>query len=461
VKASLRIIICLALVYSLAPAVVCAQDSDVAEREFEAAVGQYTEAYQDLRLTRGLPPAVGQQRRAMAAAAQDAESLLLKGAAPLTVKYSRASSLPLFTQALRSKFAAGTALLFYAYRNETLQVWLIGQDGLLGYSSRVVTRGQLEGAIYDLRSALGVDALQQGRAPSPVNVPPPVSLPADVRLKKTEESAIADVTDLLLPQAIAEQLASVRHLIVAPILSIGTVPFAILRPFKSDAFLIERMSVSVAPNLFDVEDETPAWQPLYRNPLVVGNPYLPRDAGWRVPPLPGAEDEARAIGRMINARALVGRRATKRVVITRLARADFLYFATHGIASSDDPLTGGFLFLTARTLTRGFWTAKEIQGYRLRAQIAVLSACQTGLGKIHDAGVIGLARAFQIAGVPRVVMSLWSVNDQATAELMKAFVRQLRSNMPAEALRLAMLEVKSTRPKLSHWASFVLFGTPR
>jgi CHAT domain-containing protein len=124
-------------------------------------------------------------------------------------------------------------------------------------------------------------------------------------------------------------------------------------------------------------------------------------------------------------------------------------------------LTGGFLFLTARNLTRGFWTAREVQSSRLKAQLVVLSACQTGLGKIHDAGVIGLSRAFQIAGVPRVVMSLWSVNDKATAALMKAFVKYLRANMPSEALRLAMLEVRRERPQLSQWASFVLFGTPR
>jgi CHAT domain-containing protein len=58
-------------------------------------------------------------------------------------------------------------------------------------------------------------------------------------------------------------------------------------------------------------------------------------------------------------------------------------------------------------------------------------------------------------------MSLWSVNDKATAALMKSFVKYLRSNMPSEALRLAMLDVRRERPALSQWASFVLFGTPR
>jgi CHAT domain-containing protein len=58
-------------------------------------------------------------------------------------------------------------------------------------------------------------------------------------------------------------------------------------------------------------------------------------------------------------------------------------------------------------------------------------------------------------------MSLWSVNDKATAQLMKAFVKYLDSNMPSEALRLAMIEVRRERPNPAHWASFVLFGTPR
>jgi CHAT domain-containing protein len=107
------------------------------------------------------------------------------------------------------------------------------------------------------------------------------------------------------------------------------------------------------------------------------------------------------------------------------------------------------------------WTAREIQQTRLSARLAVLSACQTGLGKAHDAGIIGLARAFQLAGVPRVVMSLWSVYDDATAELMQAFARHLRAHAPAEALRQAMLEVKRHRPDPTEWASFVIFGTPQ
>lgn len=165
---------------------------------------------------------------------------------------------------------------------------------------------------------------------------------------------------------------------------------------------------------------------------------------------------------MLNVTPLIGKAATKEKVVENARTASLLYFATHGVANSTDPLTGGFLMFAADKLEQGWWTAREIQNERFSANLAVLSACQTGLGKVHDAGIIGLARAFQIAGVARVVMSLWSVDDAATNELMQAFMKNLQTtNMPSEALRQAMLETRKKFPHPSYWASFVLFGTPR
>lgn len=454
----LKTIICLWLVSACHGAALA---QGAAEREFEEAVNQYTVSYRAMMTSRGASPTRLVKRRRVSEGQtlrEISDSFLKRGAPPLS-EYVRSSSLPDITAALIANFPARTALIFYAYKGETLQTWLVSQSGLEAYSTRELSQRKLESAIYDLRNSLGVDSLQASRAPALVS---PLPQPApDVRLKVPADRAIAEATSLLLPPEIAARLSSVRHLIVAPILGLGTVPFALLRPFGADAFLIDRMSVSIVPSLFDIETDVSPWRPRFRNGLVIGNPYLPPDSRWRVPPLPGAQEEALSIGRMINAAPLLGRRASKRAITMRAARADFLYFATHGVASSADPLTGGFLFLTARSLARGFWTAREVQSSRLKAQLAVLSACQTGLGKIHDAGVIGLSRAFQIAGVPRVVMSLWSVNDKATAQLMKAFVKHLDDNMPSEALRLAMLEVRRERPNPAHWASFVLFGTPR
>jgi CHAT domain-containing protein len=250
----------------------------------------------------------------------------------------------------------------------------------------------------------------------------------------------------------------VRHLIIVPVRDLGTVPFAALRPFDDASSLIDRMSVTIAPSLEDLKAEPRGWSGDFRQPLLVGNPYLSPGAGWE--PLENAEREARFVARLYGTPPLVGREATRDAVLSRVATADFLYFATHGAADPARPLDGGFLVFSGQNGSENVWTAREIQATPLRARLAVLSACQTGLGKAHDAGIIGLARAFQLAGVPRVVMSLWSVYDDATAELMQAFVRNLRAMPPAEALRQAMLEVRKRRPDPAEWASFVIFGSP-
>jgi CHAT domain-containing protein len=249
-----------------------------------------------------------------------------------------------------------------------------------------------------------------------------------------------------------------------PVLGLGTVPFAILQPFTDGSFLIDQMSISIAPSLFDVGQTIPPWDVsrAFSSPLIVGNPYLPPSAEWVIPALPGAEKEAQGVAQIMNVTPLIGKEATKERILSKVQDSSLLYFATHGVASSTNPLSAGFLMFSADRLEQGWWTVKEVQEIRIReTQIAVLSACQTGLGKVHDAGIIGLARAFQIAGVPRVLMSLWSVDDAATSELMQAFIKHLENDIPAEALREAMLEVRKQYPAPSQWASFVLFGTPR
>lgn len=200
---------------------------------------------------------------------------------------------------------------------------------------------------------------------------------------------------------------------------------------------------------------------IYFNRLF-GNPYLLKNETWFLPELFGAEKESKTVAGMLNVQPLMGKFATKEQILSNVEEASLLYFAAHGIASGEDPLEKSFLMLSAETFEQDWWTAKEIQSARLKANLAVLSACQTGLGQTHDAGIIGLSRAFQIAGVPRVVMSLWSVDDEATNYLMQAFMKHLQTErIASEALRKAMLEAKQEYSEPLHWASFALFGTPR
>jgi len=149
-----------------------------------------------------------------------------------------------------------------------------------------------------------------------------------------------------------------------------------------------------------------------------------------------------------------------------LSRYRIVHFATHGLLDSEHPeLSGVVLSLVdERGLPQdGFLRLHEIFNLRLPAELVVLSACQTGLGKeVKGEGLLGLTRGFMYAGAARVVASLWQVNDAATAELMKRFYRRmLKDGMrPAEALRAAQVEMWK-RPQWRspfYWGGFVLQG---
>jgi CHAT domain-containing protein len=135
-----------------------------------------------------------------------------------------------------------------------------------------------------------------------------------------------------------------------------------------------------------------------------------------------------------------------------------IHFATHG---SFDPERGigSWIALTPSGDDDGFLTAEEIFDLKLNAGLVVLSACDTGRGKITGDGVIGLSRSFISAGVPSVLVSLWKVNDTATAYLMHEFYQNWQQgHNKAQALRQAMLTTMQQYPGVENWAAFTLIG---
>jgi CHAT domain-containing protein len=111
----------------------------------------------------------------------------------------------------------------------------------------------------------------------------------------------------------------------------------------------------------------------------------------------------------------------------------------------------------------GFVTAEKILGMRLKGtDLVTLSACETGVGELHDGeGVFGLKRAFILAGARTVVLSLWSVPSSETTELMTEFYRQMASGVPkAAALRKAQLAMLRKYPHPFYWGAFLLVGSP-
>jgi CHAT domain-containing protein len=154
------------------------------------------------------------------------------------------------------------------------------------------------------------------------------------------------------------------------------------------------------------------------------------------------------------------------VISQQLSQYRILHFATHGLLNSERPELSGLVFSLVDQEGNpqdGFLRLHEIYNLQLNADLVVLSACETGLGKeIKGEGLIGLTRGFMYSGAPRVVASLWNVDDLATAELMKLFYqRMLKDGMPAgAALRAAQLELSRQKRWASpyFWAGFVLHG---
>jgi len=128
------------------------------------------------------------------------------------------------------------------------------------------------------------------------------------------------------------------------------------------------------------------------------------------------------------------------------------------------PARSGLLLAPGSSQEDGVLQLNEIFNLDLDADLVTLSACQTGLGKlVKGEGVVGLTRAFLYAGAARVAVSLWEVNDLATARLMETFYRRMQAGAPpAEALRQAKLEMLRAQPTAWRnpyfWAPFVLVG---
>ena len=175
--------------------------------------------------------------------------------------------------------------------------------------------------------------------------------------------------------------------------------------------------------------------------------------------LPGTQTEAEVIATMLNTNPLTGGAATKEAVVSQASDVDILHIATHGLLDELDTGTPGALALTPTPTDPGFLTTADILKLPLTARLAVLSACDTGRGRITGDGVVGLSRSFLTAGVDSVVVSLWRVPDDATSLLMRQFYIQLRQQPNrAIALQQAMLYTRDTYVEPHTWAAFSLFG---
>ncbi|MGH9902048.1 MAG: CHAT domain-containing protein, partial [Pyrinomonadaceae bacterium] len=195
---------------------------------------------------------------------------------------------------------------------------------------------------------------------------------------------------------------------------------------------------------------------------------------WRVRRLPFTRREADEILSLVAAEdrmAALDFDASRETAIgPELGQYRYVHFATHGFLNSEHPeLSGIVLSLVDREGAEqdGYLRSHEVFNLKLSAELVVLSGCRTGLGKeIKGEGIIGLTRGFMYAGASRVVVSLWDVSDEASAELMARFYRGMLGGerlRPAAALRAAQVSIQKEGRWHApyYWAAFVLQGEPR
>lgn len=182
-------------------------------------------------------------------------------------------------------------------------------------------------------------------------------------------------------------------------------------------------------------------------------------------PLEYSLHEVNAILSSIKGELLSGEEATEMAFKSEANEYCILHFAMHTLVDDEEPLRSKMVFsLTADSVEDGLLNNYEIYNLNLNANLAVLSACKTGMGKLRKGeGIMSLARGFMYAGVPSIIMTLWEIEDISSADIMDRFYKHLKSGAKVnDALRNSKLEyLQSADPLHAHpyfWAAYVQIG---
>jgi len=353
---------------------------------------------------------------------------------------------------------------------QSLYIWVISPNGKVTFRSfdlkslgvGATTEGEsLQKLVAQTLESLGVGEDRDGIFEVSITNPTADPQLQTKSLKQLHQLLIQPIADLLPTDPNS-------HVIFIPHQDLFRVPFPAL--MDSDGkYLIEKHTILTAPSIQVLDLTYKQRQNGSRSgqgALVVGNPS-PMPSGFQ--PLKGAEKEALDVAQLLKTQPLIGSQATEPAVLQQLPKARIIHLATHGTFNEQQPLLGGVaLAQTGKdTQNDGLLTAEEIfqlnrEGkLTLNAELLVLSACNTGRGRITGDGVIGLSRSFIAAGIPSVIVSLWSVPDAPTASLMSEFYTNLYQKKldKAQALRMAMLKMmEKHRDNPRAWAAFTLIG---
>ncbi|MGV8123620.1 MAG: CHAT domain-containing protein [Candidatus Xenobiia bacterium LiM19] len=270
---------------------------------------------------------------------------------------------------------------------------------------------------------------------------------------------LAQLYSILVEPAKSE-IEGKKMLIVVPHRWLQVIPFTALVD-GSGAYLVSRYQVVQEPSAsamkLCLEKKRSAQKRSAQKRFTgfaLGNITVEKD-GEKYSPLPGTIREVDSVAELYSDKELFKNEAmTVGNLKAQAAKTLYLHIATHGVIDSSNP-TFSRLIMADDVLS-----VKDIFNISVATDFVTLSACKTGLGSFTEGDeLIGLSRAFFYAGTPSLMVSMWSVSDESTAEFMKEFYKSLvKGNTKAEALRDAELTVMKKYPAPFYWAPFVLMG---
>ncbi|MFH1102682.1 MAG: CHAT domain-containing protein [Pseudomonadota bacterium] len=363
---------------------------------------------------------------ALASAKRELNTLMLEIQSKNPQLGSLVSVEPMSAKELVKIVEPDTALLDYYILNEELFCWLIQSNGIRLFRTPI-NREVLGSSILDYRRRIQ-------------------------NLEPFEDLSKLLFKKLLSP--VSKHLDGIKMLGIIPYGYLHYLSFATLS--DGNDYLIDRFPLFYLPSagVFKYTMAKRVAQKKLRV-LAIGNP----DLGDPAFDLPFSEYEVHSMKwNFPDITILTQERATEKWVVDNIGKFGIIHLASHGEFNPINPLFSSVKL--ARDIERdGNLEAAEIFGLNIDADIVVLSACQTGLGKVTQGDdVIGLTRAFLYAGTHTLISSLWRVSDISTAILIKEFYRQYAQTAKGIGLRNAVLHVKNRYPHPGYWGAFTLIG---
>ena len=275
--------------------------------------------------------------------------------------------------------------------------------------------------------------------------------------------ALKELYDVVI--APISHLIKDEELVIVPDGSSFLIPYAALLD-QNSRYLSETLRIRLAPSLTSLRllSECQEGRHYTTRALLVGNPWIEtvRIEGEKIEQLPGAEEEVKMIGEILDVEPLTGKNATKEQVLSRLNSVSLVHVAAHGSAERGEILLSpNHGSSNPPEETDCLLTMTDVLNAKLDAKLVVLSCCHSGRGKIKAEGVVGIARAFLGAGARSVIASLWAIDDEATLAFMEHFYKHLvKGQSASKSLHedMKMMRESDEFNAVMYQAPFMLIG---